>query len=68
VEEKKYLMWFVYGMLADRLIRDASVAFSTPWTGTASQMGMVTSGLILLILLVAASIAWMRRVQPPNSN
>lgn len=60
-EKKKYLMWFVYGMLADKLIQLAIV-------GTASQMDLVTYGLLLLILLVATSVAWMRRIQPANSN
>jgi len=68
LERWKYLRWFIYGMLADRLIHDVIEAFSQPWTGASDQLGLITLGLLLLIFLVAAVTAWLRQAQRANSD
>ena len=64
----KLASWFLLGMIADNFIRAAISAFSKPWTGAADQQGMIVVAVILLVLLVARAVAWMRQATPPNSN
>lgn len=70
-QKRKYLMWFVCGFVAHGLIRDAIIAYNIPWTGTADQTALATYTVLalILILLVGASIVWVRMfLRPPNSN
>jgi hypothetical protein len=64
----KYLMWFMFGMGADHFIWDAITGFPIPWRGTADQQGFILVAFIVLVLLTARAVAWMRQDPPPNSN
>jgi len=55
-------------MTADHFIRDATGAISVPWSGTANQQGLILVAFIILVLLVARVVAWIRQGTAPNSN